>query len=277
MAYVVKDNCWRKETKHGDYFLKYYGRYDIVKKVRLIHKRLTDSQFPYHISLEKNIEEQTIVQRWVNGRSANYDVLEDRMKTVDCLQALHRTNEYIPWRVEPIPRQNLVEKWQRRYDRFCEQKQLEAILGDSYAALSEIARVALEKITQVQHEAEPLTILHGDVVHHNVLITEDEVYLIDFDLAMLGEPSDEVILWLQRALPNVQYELNQLLQEHPYLQIAVPKLDYLRFPNEVMREALYMLQLDGAKRVYFEVFLQQFVQDYLLYYNRLLAHIESQH
>ncbi|MER1986016.1 MAG: phosphotransferase [Solibacillus sp.] len=276
MAYVVKENCWRKETKHGDYFLKYYDRLDVAKKVRLIHKRFTDSQFPHHIPLEKNIEEQTILQRWVSGRSANYNVLEDRIKTVDCLQNLHMTNNYIQWRTEPLPTQNLKDKWRRRYERFCEQQQLRSILGDSYERILQIAKAALEKIEQVPSSPEPLTILHGDVVHHNVLITEGETYLIDFDLAMFGEASDEIILWLQRALPNVDYELNQLLSEHPYLEIAKQKLDYLRFPNEVMREALYMLQLDGAKRAYFEVFLHGFIQDYLLYYNRLLAHIESQ-
>lgn len=276
MAYVVKENCWRKETTHGDYFLKYYDRLDVAKKVRLIHKRLAASQFTHHIPLERNIEEQTIVQRWISGRSANYDMLADRLKTVDCLQALHLTNRYIQWKTEPLPRQNLQEKWQRRYDRFCEQKQLATILGDSYDVILEMARASLEKIAHVPRQTEPLTLLHGDVVHHNILITENETYLIDFDLAMLGEASDEVILWLQRALPNVHYELNQLLCEHPYLQLAKPKLDYLCFPNEVMREALFMLGLDGPKRAYFELFLQQFVENYIVHYDRLVAHIESQ-
>lgn len=276
MAYVVKKNCWRKETRHGDYFVKYYDYLDTLKKVRLIHKRLSESAFPHHIPLEKNIDEQTIVQRWVNGRSANYSVLEDRNKTVHCLQQLHATNRYMNWQQEQLPMQNLQEKWQRRYERFCKQTQLRSILGEAYEMIVQRAKEALEKIAHVEPCAEPLTLLHGDVVHHNVLLTEHDTYLIDFDLAMLGEASDEVILWLQRALPNVDYDLNQLVREHPYVHIAKHKLDYLRFPNEVMREALYMLQLDGAKRAYFDVFLQQFVEQYLQHYNRLVAHIESQ-
>lgn len=217
------------------------------------------------------------MQRWINGRSANYDLLEDRIKTLDCLQALHTTNQYIYWRTEPLPIQNLVHKWQRRSARFTEQEEsLRAVLGEQYDVILQMANDALQIITQLDRKAEPLTILHGDIVHHNVLIGEQETYLIDFDLAMLGPASEELVLWLQRALPNVHYELNQLLREHPYLQQAKEKLDYLRFPNEVMREALYMLQLDGAKRTYFEVFLQQFVQNYVQHYNRLIAHIESQ-
>lgn len=248
----------------------------MLQKVRLIHKRLSQNGFLHHLPLEENMDAHTIVQRWLNGRCANYRLLEDRMKTVDCLQRLHETNETISWRNERLPVQSLYDKWQRRYERFCAQPQLRLILGDAYDFIVQRAEEALEKMADVEMSVEPLTLLHGDVVHHNVLMAEGEAYLIDFDLAMLGEASDEVILWLHRALPNVDYELNQLLHEHPYVHSAKHKLDYLRFPNEVMREALYMLQLDQAKRAYFELFLQQFVEQYVHHYNRLVAHIESQ-
>ena len=130
MAYVVKENCWRKDTGDKSYFIKYYEQNGLAEKVRLLHKRLESIQFPHAIALEKNIDRQTIVQQWIDGRSANYDLLEDRLQTIDCLQALHETKQYIHWRTEPLPQQNLVEKWQRRYERFCTQKpQLRAVLG----------------------------------------------------------------------------------------------------------------------------------------------------
>lgn len=276
MAYVIKENCWRKDTGDTSYFIKYYEQYVLAQKVRRIHKRLETVQFPHHIPLQKNMDPQTIVQQWLEGRSANYGLFEDRQHTIDCLQALHETKHYINWRTEFLPVQNLVVKWHNRYNRFCQEEQaLRVVLGDSYDAIVEIAKEALKKLTPEGSKRETLTILHGDVVHHNVLFSEQGTYLIDFDLAMLGEASDEMVLWMQRALPNVGYELNQLLQEHPYLDIVRPKLDYLRFPNEVMREALYMLKLDGARYAHFELFLQQFIRDYLAHYNRLIAHIES--
>jgi hypothetical protein len=48
-------------------------------------------------------------------------------------------------------------------------------------------------------------------------------------------------MWMHRVLPNVNYNLRALLNEQPILK-RIPKnyLQTLRFPNELLREWMYV-------------------------------------
>ena len=79
------------------------------------------------------------------------------------------------------------------------------------------------------------------------LLGENPV-LIDFDLACLGDPAEEVILWMHRVLPHVNYNVYDLLNEQPYTEIVHQKIGYLLYPNELLREWLYLLQVNDEQR-----------------------------
>ena len=94
------------------------------------------------------------------------------------------------------------------------------------------------------------TLLHGDVVHHNILRDRDGIIrFIDFDLASTGPAGTEIALWIHRVLPQIEYDIEFLLNEQPSLQ----KLDnssksLLLFPNELLREWLHFFTLSEKSR-----------------------------
>ena len=279
MALLIKENCWKWDSTDGSFFVKYYRDLDVAEKVRYIHQKLAIVGFPYSIPLQVNKDRHVIIQPWIEGaRSADYDVKEDRIQMVDCLQALHDTKQFIQWDADRmLPRHALMSKWTNRLQRFIQrEEELRPVLGQDYTEIVEMSYKALKMIRKLPVPVEKHTLLHGDVVHHNIMLRDgEEGLLIDFDLASLGVPSDEMILWLQRALPNSDYNLKKLTAEHPYLAITKPKLPYLLYPNEVLREALFMLQVHEEQLEQFYEFLLPFAKQAISSWPNLQRDIEA--
>ena len=76
------------------------------------------------------------------------------------------------------------------------------------------------------------------------VIKDGIIRFIDFDLASTGPAGTEIALWIHRVLPQIEYDIEFLLNEQPSLQ----KLDsssksLLLFPNELLREWLHFFTL----------------------------------
>ncbi|MEC1178322.1 phosphotransferase [Metasolibacillus meyeri] len=270
----IKHNCWKWQTAAGAFFVKKYDDITIEKKVKNIHRKLAKIDFPYHIPIANN-NDGLVIQKWHEGRSARFDQKEERLAAVDCLQALHETKANIEWHIEPLPRQQLQRKWRARFERFLlNEKELSSYLNKDYETIVQTAYKGLRNMPAAPIQIAETTLLHGDVVHHNFLSTDKGMVLIDFDLAVLGSPIDEMILWLHRALPNVDYDLALLLEEHPYTKICKPQLSYIYYPNELLREWLYILQLDTKEREPFLDYLIPFTKKALQHWPKLIKQIE---
>ncbi|MGN7476762.1 phosphotransferase [Solibacillus silvestris] len=256
--------------------MKYYEDGFVAQKVKTIHRELEKIKFPYHIQIEDNEERHILKQQWFEGKSADYKRLEHQQLSLFAFQRLHETNELINWDESGmLSTYRLKEKWTRRFERFVDHEQeLKRLLKNSYGVLVKHAFNALNSMTVLPVHSERQTILHGDVVHHNVMLRGNEVKLIDFDLASIGEASDEIVLWLHRVLPNVQYELQQLMKNHRYLQIAQEKLQYLQFPNEILRECLFYLKLSDRQKLACYPFIQSIVYEWLKHKEALDKQIE---
>lgn len=277
MSLVIKENCWKWETPKGIYFMKYYEDAFTAQKVKIIHQQLEHIQFPFHLHTEPNEDMHIFKQHWYEGTSANYRFVDDQRATLTALEALHATSEKIAWQdTRILPYYELREKWHRRFERFTEQEQpLKQLLQGNYEKIVTMASRALHQIDCTRIKKEPVTLLHGDVVHHNFMIGDDGVKLVDFDLASLGQKTDELILWMHRVLPNTQYDVKQLFEAHPYLQQVRGKLHYLRFPNEVMREALFYLKLNPRQKQACYPFIQSIVNEVIYNEEKLVAEIEA--
>lgn len=204
------------------------------------------------------------MQPWQDGsRVADFVHKKDRTNALQLLKQLHETGERVDWKGSKLlPESRQLLKWRLRLTRFQEglptlayylpKNLLRQILSYGERALLEI------KKAEIDLPKEKVTLLHGDVVHHNFLVCADgRMCLIDFDLAQKGEAGDELILWLHRVLPNMNYNLLDLMDEQAHLQtIPTEKLHRLKFPNELLREWLHVLTLNEEQR---DVFL-----DYLL-------------
>ena len=276
----LKNNIWKQETSKGTLFIKKYENQAIADKVKFIHKQLESIRFPYVIPLVKSKESDLIVQMWQNNsNSADFSIYDHRQQSLTILEALHRTNKIINWKNQTtIPRQNLQQKWNARLERFIlHENELRPYLQHGFDDIVKFSERVLKQMRRKQFSNGKMALLHGDVVHHNFLIcNEKEMKLIDFDLAVLGDPAEELVLWMHRVLPTVEYDLSSLLKENTYLANGcLKKLNYLQYPNELLREWLYFLQLGNYEREAFLEYLMPFTKNALSHWPQLVQEIEK--
>jgi aminoglycoside phosphotransferase len=250
----VKKNVWKMVEGEYAYSLKRYTTRSTAVKVEYVHRQLHAIRFPHIVPIIPTEDPLFIMQPWIEGaKPVNFRRRMDRTDSLLALQTLHRTKEQIDWDASPyLHRYQLLDKWQERLDRFIENR-------DAFGKF--IRKQAIEEIIMYGEEALPIlkknyrklsdyTLLHGDVVHHNILRDgKGVIRLIDFDLACTGPPGTELALWMHRVLPNVCYNLEFLLAE----QLSLNDLDnasksMLLYPNEMLREWLHLLNMPEEKQ-----------------------------
>lgn len=272
----VKNNIWKKQTPQGTLFIKKYENDLVAEKVIFIHENLEKIQFPYTIPLIKTRGSNVLIQPWQHSsRSADYTVKEERKQSLNILIELHDTKNNINWKKQDcIPRQNLMHKWNSRIEKFLYfENELFPFLDDAFYDITLYATKVLRKMKK--QNSKNLTLLHGDVVHHNFLICEDGMKIIDFDLAVIGDSADELILWMHRVLPQINYNLEFLLNENPVLyDRCLEKLHYLKYPNELLREWLYLVYLDESEREELLDYLIPLTEEALYYWPDFLEEID---
>lgn len=259
------------------FFAKRLRREEDANRLKMIHEKLIGNGFEELIPIIRVEDERIVVQAWQDeSRVADFSLQSDRTNALQLLNKLHAIGNQIDWRIKYfIPDSKVLLKWQLRLLRFQQQlpqlvyyfpkKLLQQLIDYAEQALSDIQQ-AESKVQKKQ-----VTLLHGDVVHHNFLICADgKMRLIDFDLAQLGEPDDELLLWMHRVLPNMNYQLSNLLVEQPTLQmIPKEKFHRLKYPNELLREWLYVLTLHEEEREPFLDYLYPFTDSALSFWPKL--------
>lgn len=157
---------------------KKYENVSVAEKVKSIHKQLDSIKFPYVIPLVKSKEKDLVIQLWQNNSySADFSNTDQRKQSYKILKALHDTGNVIDWKSQVIfPRQHLYQKWNARYERFLiNEKELIPYLQHTYYDITLFASRVLKQMRRKRHKVNgKLTLLHGDVVHHNFLICEDK-------------------------------------------------------------------------------------------------------
>lgn len=277
----IKSNIWKKETAQGTLFIKKYHNQNVAEKVKTIHHQLGDIKFPYVIPLVKSKDSDLVVQYWQHGSfSADFSKESHRKESFKILKALHDTSDKIDWKNQSLfPKQQLYQKWNARLERFLiNEKELLPLLQHAYYDIILFASRVLKQMRKQKNTIDgKLTLLHGDVVHHNFLICKDsKMKLIDFDLAVVGDSAEEMILWMHRVLPTIDYDLEKLLNENPYLyKLCLQKINYLQYPNELLREWLYVLQLGKYERESFLDYLMPFTENALRHWPELIVETEK--
>lgn len=270
----LKDNCYKISTRDGLKFIKYYDDKSTLKKVVTIHRKLEKIKFPYTEPLELNKEERCVSQNWLFGRPANYDSRHDRVIVHRMLKQLHKTREKIEWQKYNFPRINLKEKWHARLNKFKSSKDaIEPYLMGYY---KEIIDMAEESVTKLDESVfiRPKTLLHGDVVHHNFLL-DMKPKIIDFDLAVFGDPTIEEILFVHRVLPYMDYNMNALISEIPELKRITKFKAYLRYPNEILREWNHFVNSNRAQQEILLPYVRQLTEGTFRHRTKFLAQLNE--
>ena len=271
---MKKSKFEKKTIKSKSYFVKTFEERSILNKVVLLDEQFKKVSFPYFVPIEL-YNETKIMQNWLEpNRPANYSLQSDRAQIYELLTALHALNEQIAWnKFTEIPTLTLKKKWRERIKNFIEQRHMiEMIIPNYYDDIKKEAIATYKKIEE--NSVAPLTLCHGDVVHHNFLKVGNEWKIIDFDLAYLGLAEDELIHWMMRVLPFMEYDLESLVKEIPSLLDFRHKFHYLLFPNEIMREALFYRKLSKMEQKSFITFFQPFVEEAMYYRQKLKRQIE---
>lgn len=276
----IKKNVWKMESGGAVYSVKKYESLAQAVKVRQVHQVLSKHKFPHIVPILDKQDPLLIMQPWLEGaRAVNFKRRMDRMDSFKALQALHDTQLHVDWSIVTcLPYYHMLEKWDSRLAKFSELFELcehylpahliEELMGYAEEAL---------KICRKQPPPTPsFTLLHGDVVHHNILRdVSGQIRFIDFDLACLGSAEDERVLWMHRVLPQISYNVAFLLGEHPALQtLSNQGLAKLLYPNEVLREWLYFLSLPTAQQQRMASKLLLFTESALSHWSRLWYDVE---
>ncbi|MBY0222556.1 phosphotransferase [Sporosarcina aquimarina] len=250
----IKKNVWKMEAGGRVYSVKKYASLAQAVKVRQLHQLLNVHHFPHIVSVLEEKDPLLIMQPWLEGAKAvNFKRRIDRIDSFNALQALHDTNSYIDWpSMSFLPHYHMLEKWEVRLARFMELREIcqQFLSPKMYEELLVYGKEALKISKKQPSPNNSLTLLHGDVVHHNILRDGSGlIRFIDFDLACLGAEEDELVLWMHRVLPQVTYNPSFLMGEHPALQhLSNQALAKLLYPNEVLREWLHLLSLPAAQQ-----------------------------
>ena len=250
----IKENVWKLEKDGNRFSVKRYHSNSTAMKVQRVHEALHSVSFPHIVDVVSQENQLTFIQPWLDGAKAvNFKKRADRTDSLAALHALHETKAQLDWHASPyLHPYPLIAKWEDRIGRFREiGGECEAYIGKG--RVDEILFYALNAISAVKKTYKDNldgTLLHGDVVHHNILRDRDGVIrFIDFDLARTGPAGTEIALWIHRVFPQIGYDIDFLFDEQPSLR----RLDYasktmLLFPNEMLREWLHFFTLSPSGR-----------------------------
>ena len=262
----IKKNVWKWENENGLFSVKKYSTVEQAEKIRLIHQELQQLDKPFILPVMKSVQEDFIIQPWFKGtHSVDYGSEKDRKEVFSLLKELHETNRMIKWEDNNLLGQfDLISKWQNRCLKMKEISYFaEYYIGvDKTKLLLQYGEIALNNIKSFGNK--DITILHGDVVHHNFLSNQKAYKMIDFDLAVIGPKEMEDILWIHRVLPAIDYDIYFLIHEFPSLEKVVSKhKEALMYPNELYREWLYAYALPIDRK-------QKFIDQLIPYTNKAL-------
>lgn len=248
----INKNVWKLEVDGQMLSVKKYESLSTALKVKMIHETLRSISFLHIGSVLSHADSLLFIQPWMTqSRAVNFNKRSDRHDSLEALQQLHLTKNKVEWTslpyLQPYP---ILNKWEDRFNRFSDaRKACELYLGKSQVEeIIYYAREALKIVKKTYIYDENQTLLHGDVVHHNILRDQGNIIrFIDFDLACIGPAETEIALWIHRVLPHIDYDIEFLFQEQPSLkELSLSSKYLLLYPNEILREWLYFFSLSKA-------------------------------
>jgi len=248
-AEQINNNVWKLERNGRYYSAKHYDSSSTLYKVNAIHEQLRSLSFPHIVSVMPSEHPLLFTQPWLkNARAVNFKKRADRTESLEALINLHETQSQFDWtKAHYLHEYPLQVKWEDRLFRFESIREAcEMYIGkDAVDDIIFYAESALRIVRKSYNHEEKKTLLHGDVVHHNILRDGDGmIRFIDFDLACVGPSGTEIALWMHRVLPQIDYDLEFLMNEQSALQsLGKSSLDLLLYPNELLREWLHFFSL----------------------------------
>jgi thiamine kinase-like enzyme len=250
----IKDQVYKVKTSEFQFVLKEFSSLKRLKIQEAFTNSLKKNGFRntysfYSFSDERALSFQSKYYGCLEyiHKSTNpfrFDSKENCCEGLQLLNQFHQTTEKIQGSYKTVlPSFRLVEKWQERFNQF----KINLSFISSFLerdVLTELFTWAEWCFLGLRNEKKefdqlPKVVLHGDVAHHNFIRTsEEELFLIDFDLISIGTEMADYLQYANRILPFLNWSLNQLVdieQIEPYLQQKF-FIYALAFPSDILRE-----------------------------------------
>lgn len=249
----IRGNIYKIETKHQHYVGKGFSNSSSLIKQKWLTGELHKQGFTKTYQFldtepRKGINlngKQYAVMNWIEHHQTPfmYNSIENCQKGMEVLKEYHDcTALLLSEGSQYFPRNNPYHKWKDRYLKFeANLPQIRRYISFSILKdLLEMGKESLNKLSNLTPEQKNnLVILHGDVAHHNFVRTKQEdLYLIDFDLASIGHPIHDYLQYCNRILPFLKWDFTQLNMfptllnylEDPYFLYS------LFYPTDIYRE-----------------------------------------
>ncbi|MFD3449518.1 phosphotransferase [Microbacteriaceae bacterium 4G12] len=271
----VKKHVFFLETETGKYMIKSYETYENVKRQLLFLRALQKTgfrntsyveEFPFGVPYLMFENKYWLMMGYIEHTDLfSFGNETNRRAAQSLLQQYHMCSRLLsPELRNYIPSTMWLLKWRQRTATFYQHKSfisscIDERLVDCFLKWS---TDALDALSIYDFQAFPHTFVHGDIIEHNFVKHNGELYLIDFDCVSYGPIMYDYIKYCYCTLPHMKWSYEALYQyKHirPFLT-SKPFLYALIFPGDLMREWDYFLALSDARQKRFRESLIQFTQ-----------------
>ncbi|WP_338750384.1 aminoglycoside phosphotransferase family protein [Bacillus sp. FJAT-52991] len=245
----MKSGKWLVCTDKNNWFLKQYAtEKQFMKQWKLTEKLLAVrvySIIPFHPSspfiVEKNI---FALMPFIpsSSRIYTFQMKKERETALRLLRSFHeQTAEFVGELEDFFSPLNQLTRWQKRLTFFVQslpqlQHYFPKMLLKRYIEMGEWS---LQQLMKRSWKKRDPVIIHGDVVAHNFLQAKTgQLFLIDFDLAARAPAMYDYLQFVNRILPIVDWDLDQVMAHEVLAEFKGEEEFYLQllFPTDIFRE-----------------------------------------
>jgi len=212
------------ETNIGTVILKEYAGYKEKSCFQeTVLSMIQDNGFAHVERIIKNKEGELltmdaegtgyVLKTFKEGRECNVRDEQECILAMETLAALHKASvvneELLPfYQAFPVCREfEKHNKELRRVRKFLKEKgqknDFELYLMQCYDYFFEMATMIADNLQEAEDKLEKNTlkyICHGDYQHHNLLMTQDGLFLINFEKCMQDSPVRDIYLFMRKLL-----------------------------------------------------------------------------
>ena len=163
-----------------------------------------------------------ILTPWVQGEKCNFDSLNDIRLSIKTLAKLHKCSKNftpISGSTNRVGLENYYLSINKHFNDILETANLASTYKDKFSKLYlnnldsnlSLAKLSLEIASSIDNSNLSISLCHGDYVNKNILINNDDVWIIDFDKCKEDYCSHDLAYFLRRLLKRSTTNWNPAL------------------------------------------------------------------
>lgn len=163
-----------------------------------------------------------ILNPWVEGKKCNFDSITDIRLSIKTLAKLHKCSKNfkpIPGSANRVGLENYYLSINKHFNDILEAANLASTYKDKFSKLYlnnldsnlSLAKLSLEIASSIDNSNLNISLCHGDYVNKNILINNNDVWIIDFDKCKKDYCAHDLAYFLRRLLKRSTTNWNPAL------------------------------------------------------------------